>query len=321
MSSESANWNALTRAAKAAGPRLVLLYGSGANAHILEAAGTPISVGWSELLRRAAARALGSPEKAQRVERWLSVDGVNTLLWDRLAADAAESLGGAHRAERVLQKAVAQELDEIYTPELRRRARAGWVELLGRYEDVGTFNFDGLVTRPVRGNEAFSKPRTWRSPIALHGALEGTRVWFPHGHISKPSTIVLGAHLYGNYLPDLRGAFDRHMKRERTGTAAGVPPTWLDLLLEDRPVVFVGLSLSREEWTVWWSLVRRARRWARHTTRPPTFIVQAAPPAGDPVRVEAFRRLRAGAELVDGVVATAENYRLCWERLQNALRA
>lgn len=320
MSSDPKTWRELARAARSAGPKLVLLFGSGANAHVLEASGAPVSLGWSQLLRRVSVRVLGST-KAKRVDRWLAADGVNALLWDRLAAEAAESRGGAHRAERSLQRAVAAELNELYTVELRERSRPGWLELLGRYEDVATFNFDALVALPSHVRGRAGRPPTWQSPIALHGALGGTRVWYPHGHASKPSTIVLGTHLYGTYLRDLRAAFDDHMRRARTAVRPATPPTWLDLLLENRPIVFVGLSLSREEWTIWWSLVRRARRWARHKARPPTFIVQAAPPKEDSARLEAFRTLQASAELVDGVVATAPTHQLCWERLQAALRA
>jgi hypothetical protein len=312
-------WAQLEREAGKAGRQLVLVYGSGANAHVLRQVDPQAPLlGWSQLLESATEETFGK----RRPGEMPRAAGTNTLWWDHLAAHAAVAHGGAFAGERALQGNVAQLLETLYRG-WAERSRHAWESLLGRCEDAVSFNFDSLVVRSVREVWLKRKRRArWASPVALAGQMADTRVWYPHGHVSRPSSIMLGTHLYGTAIEDLRQAFGEYKRRERTGEGPVKPRTWLDVFVSPRPLVFVGLSLTREEWTLWWALVRRARNFARVAPelRPGTYIVQVKPAFDAPAdRQQWWETLEASAALVGATVCQADDYVSGWQHLAVAL--
>lgn len=245
------------------------------------------------------------------------VPGQGTLLWEAMVlerAAIAPTEGATFRHELQLRRLVAQRL--VKHPDAAA-ARARCQPFLDRFfslgwADVVTTNFDDWLA-PGRDATGDLRPEVH----VLRGA---TRVWHPHGHASRPSGIVLGARAYGVVIAELAAAFDDSVARaRRTGRPPRRPRSVVDVVLS-RPLLLAGLSLSREEWTLWWLLVQRARWLARKAERPPVFVVARRPAPDDPVEAHAqFATLHRYATLLDLHLLEGSSWGDIWTRLGAAL--
>ena len=200
------------------------------------------------------------------------------LAWEgRLIEESAKvKKKAAARSEAKQLNDLATRLDETYpstelTPELLRLHSADIADLV-------IFNFD-------RGLHEGRKKSEWEAP--REGPPIGqTRTWYPHGHTGKPNKIVFGARRYGTEIAELESArgsyWDRLRSADARGREAPSPEHWLHVFLADRSVTLIGLGMSPDEWTLWWALTQRARRFARSTRdeRPNTTVFAYSKTAG-----------------------------------------
>lgn len=337
-------WKELERLAKGAQrAQLVPALGSGfvtqaaiEGAHPLR---PPAAVDWPEILRGVATE-FSCKRAAALIER--DVPGQTTLLWDSMLGElAGKGPGAASAWERKLRRSVARRLRQDTTMhELTRPFVDSFLQL--GWNDVMCFNFDNVLlpravkpTHRVRSaaRRASLVAQLSKSPKPVRAArLAGprktssqpksgsARVWFPHGHQSDPDSIVLGAHAYGLRLAAMQAAFDDHARAPAPRPADGLD-TWVATALE-RPLLFIGLSLTREEWTVWWLLSQRARFLARRPAekKPPAFVFAIRPSTHDKLELHAaFHTLARACELLDLRLLEFSDFRTGWGKLRSAL--
>ena len=188
---------------------------------------------------------------------------------ERLAADATVQ-SRAHRFMTAL-----------------RRPRSG----PPRDVDVLTLNFDLTLLTAAFGSDVRVK-HPWREnqisgadadgdksevsvPAPLHTADgERVRVWYPHGHCMRDTTMVCGVHRYtrsasyavgafGNYHAWRQGRGDDH-ELQRKDFSAG-DQSWVSIAINS-PLLLLGAGLSRSETDLWAFLHLRARN---HANVPP----------------------------------------------------
>jgi hypothetical protein len=268
-------------------------------------------IGWSDLLARVVKRA-GS----YRAELFLALaraEGTPTLLWDSVVTEVARRTNRkASDAEAWLCAAVAEELDGVYDAQVCQAMRPEAERFLALgFRDVLSFNFDRVLCSRVVAAPGDDTRHPRESAVRLASTRSAPRIWYPHGHTSRPRSILLGARAYGAYVERLNRAFGDSMQRVRRGTSPDVPSTWVEVALE-RPLLFVGLSMSREEWPLWWLVTQRARRWARGDA-PPAFVMTRASDT------ESFRTLQAASHLLGLHLLLVDDWSRGWQRLFDTL--
>lgn len=282
---------------------LVPVLGAGFNAQA-----TGKILGWRDLLVEVA-RDLRLSTAIPDGER---IAGLTTLVWEAMLAELAARDGQqASRAENELQRHVKRLLAREYRVGGATRGLASRLAS-GRFRDVVSFNFDfGFHVESPRWSRR--RPRGF-DPVhdhALHAS--GARVWYPHGSVIDGASLQLGVRKYGLLVEDLELARRAHMRATRTRDA-GSPASWIAATMS-APLVFLGMSLGREEWALWWFLVQRRRKHARHpASAPPVFVVMQEREA---------ESLRPTAEILGLTLLTFPNggYGEAWERVLGAVDA
>lgn len=276
---------------------------------------TPLD--WAKLLLAVAEDAGLSRPKELLGPR--DVPGQGTLVWESMILDRvakSPAAGAAHLQELALRRLVARRLVEHADARAARERCQPFVDrLLGLgWEDVVTFDFDDWLCPGA------SLVRGVRARPALHVERGATRVWHPHGYARRPESIVLGARAYGVVVSELATAFDRAVARTRRADGSEGPPrTVVDAVLE-RPLLLAGLSLTREEWSIWWLLTQRARYLARRPKRPPVFVLARRPAPDDPVELHAsFASLHRHAALLDLRLLETSSWSDGWKKVGTAL--
>lgn len=278
---------------------------------------TPLD--WPTLLATVAEEA--GLERPRKLLRERDVPGQGTLLWESMVLErvaAAPDGGAAFRHELSLRKMVARRLREHADSRAARERCQPFLDRFFslRFDDVVTFDFDDWLSPgaiPAR-DPVLGRP-------ALHVMRGTTRIWHPHGHAGHPEGIVLGARAYGVALGELAAAFGRHVARERRSSAATEHrvSSIVDAVV-DRPLLLLGLSLSREEWTIWWLLTQRARFLARRRAKAPVFVLARRPAADEPIEAQAqFATLHRYAALLGLTLLEASSWSDAWRRLRGAL--
>jgi hypothetical protein len=85
------------------------------------------------------------------------------------------------------------------------------------------------------------------------------RLWYPHGSISKPTEIILGAKNYANHIINIE-RLRRHSKTEERKNIK--LNTWYDQLIH-QTVLILGASISDTEWDLWSVFVNRERNFSK----------------------------------------------------------
>jgi len=238
---------------------MVPVLGAGFNAQARK------SLGWRDLLVRVA-NDLGLGFEVPPGEE---IVGNTTLVWEAMLAEvASRSTQSPYLVERALERHVRTVLAHEYPPGGATRDLAERLAS-ARFRDVISFNFDlGFHVAPpgwVRREAGHYDPVR---DHALHGT--GARVWYPHGSVTDAASLQLGIRKYGLLIRRLELARRAH---KRAGRAAdkgrgqnAVPGSWVDVAMQ-APLVFLGMSLGREEWALWWFLNQRRRNLARAAGR------------------------------------------------------
>jgi hypothetical protein len=319
-------WRHLERVADGPGARtLVPVLGSGFVTQAVMAArllakpgdSFPAPVDWLALLR-GVAREFDCARAISHIE--VDVPGQTTLLWDAMAVELTARSSGiqqAHAYESKMRRSVARRLrDDTLTHELAQPFVESFLRL--GWDDVVSFNFDSVLLAGRSRPKPLSSGAARRASIAARQG--GTTIWYPHGHHTEPDSIVLGAHAYGGRVAAMQAAFDAHA-RKRAPRKSGGLDSWVATMLE-RPLFFVGLSLTREEWTIWWLLSQRARFLARRATskRPATFVFARRPAPSDKLEAHAaFQTLARACELLGIELLDFTDYRSGWKKLRSAI--
>ncbi|HZS36436.1 MAG TPA: hypothetical protein VFF06_06405 [Polyangia bacterium] len=316
-------WKQLAAAAR---PRddgrrdLVPMIGTGFNARAGE------TVSWHGLLARIAGRrALPDPR---------ALVGNATFVWESLLCGfAARENCNPSIAEGRLQSRVAEVLLETYSVGGITRGFADQF-LANRFRDVVSFNFDyGALSDEPRWSHR--EPERFNSVHTHARTAAGTRIWYPHGSVRRPESILLGVRLYGmqiQHLEDAREQFkltEKQLKVElgHPGGHGGERDStdeerrtlwhahreqgesWVAVTM-NAPLLCLGLGMGREEWPLWWLFNQRARNHARRRIRIPAFVMLPAWEA-EPLRVV--------AELAGLTLLTFDSYDEGWRRLEDAL--
>jgi hypothetical protein len=229
-------------------------------------------------------------------------------------AAASPERGATFRHELKLRRSVAHRLVEHADSRAARERCQPFLDRLfsSGLTDVVTFDFDDWLAPGARPAAGLSRPELF----VRRGA---TRVWHPHGYASHPQGIVLGARAYGVAVAELSAAFDRWAARARKGGPGAAPRSVVEVVLE-RPLLLAGLSLTREEWTIWWLLTQRARTLARRASAPPAFVLARRPAADDSVEAHAqFATLHRYAALLGLRLLEVASWADGWRRVADAL--
>jgi hypothetical protein len=282
---------------------------------------SPAPVDWVALLKGVA-----SEFECEAALRHIHADvpGQTTLLWDAMVAELARRAGprsrGAHVWEARMRRSVAKRLREDVATRDRARPFVDSFLRLG-WDDVLTFNFDSVLLPRGATPKARLRGEASRASLGADVRTDAgpTRVWFPHGHLSDEASIVLGAHAYGVRIAAMQAAFDAHALRKKPRPTRDLP-SWVATVLE-RPLLFVGLSLTREEWTIWWLLSQRARFLARREgARPAAFVFARRPASAEKLEAHAsFQTLARACDLLGLTLLSFDDFKLGWRDLRQAL--
>lgn len=261
--------------------RLVPCVGSGFNAQ----AGRRIN--WRDLLVQIVEElgvAVSVPDAA-------ALTGHATLFWESILNKMSrDQRRRPHSIENELRTIIARVLNRAY-PAGGPTARLAGQFLAQGFADVVSFNFDqGLFVD--RGGEWTRRDEKGWSVHDFARTSCGTRVWYPHGTVKSPASIRLGVRAYSNLIDESEiarrsyktvenGVVRRHAARLQAAELMDLVNetmrshrvlSWVSVLL-NRPLLFLGMSLGREEWPLWWALVQRRRNLARRNLDVPAFAL------------------------------------------------
>jgi hypothetical protein len=266
--------------------RCVPVVGSGVNLQAAQMDGAAED-DWAGLLQRIA-RELGLAPRVvdtlprPHLFRWESM----LHLWARIKRVQA------FQAEADLQNLTCEYLRSL---ERRVSGRRLYRELAcARFSDILSLNFDRRIalSSPKCRLRAAPSP----CPQGVHGEtlyrhdfLQSdagtTRIWYPHGDTKKPTTLKLGIRKYGFYVGVIEETFtdmNSHWRskgrygqvRDRIVLSDPTASRWTDVFLS-RPLVFIGCSLSRDEWPLWSMLRRRVAQ--RERLQQAAYFASGAP--------------------------------------------
>jgi hypothetical protein len=263
-------------------PKPLIVLGTGFHQQNTGKRDSPIT-SWAALLTKTAER-LGA-------EAGLSVATLGpTLFWENLVlALTGGNTAAANQSERRARQTVAQILAE----EIRGYPKASADSTLSqalRDTDVLSLNFDSVwAPRAVRPRLKSVKDRELgrHASQRLYYFLRNghQKIWFPNGTTRSPQSLRLGLRDFGLQAHELRVAFGRFKKWEQGIVARRTPAplglsdyknvvseltqldgksadTWVTHFML-RPVLFLGVGLSRDEHGLWWLIAQRARNLAR----------------------------------------------------------
>ena len=203
------------------------------------------------------------------------ISGNTTLVWEAMLTEIAVAKNiQPGKAEDRLSRHVAKVVAKEFPPGGATRELAERITG-AHFADIISFNFDLGVhaQRPVfvRAKKRQFDP-VWDHAIHTES---GARVWYPHGSVTDGLSLQLGQRKYGLLIHRLEAARAAFKQAEKAGRPPR--PSWIAMGMS-RPLVFLGMSLGREEWALWWFLNQRRRNLARQkleASRPVFMLIQA----------------------------------------------
>lgn len=184
------------------------------------------------------------------------------LLYERLLLEARKKNGWT---ERKLKASIAKEVALVKADDLHSRIRALPVS------DIMTTNYDHSLEQPSHASkEAANRGIIDERRYSLFrhrpiGAKQ--RLWYVHGDVRRPGSMLLGYEQYSGYLQQMRlyatsGIAYKHRTLGpviRKGQVHAEGHSWLDLFFA-ADVWIIGLGLKFVEFHLWWLLTYRARQ-------------------------------------------------------------
>lgn len=256
--------------------RLIPILGSGFNIRA-----NPKSYDWGGFLNEIANK-IGIKN---RLNYDLSVSSM-TSIWEKFVIAVREkSKLPILKAENLLKREVVKCLNDF---EVINKTNSFYNDFLQLgFQDIFSINFDRSLALsqdvPKKNIERITK----RAFDAQHSLFRHTsitknnlssRIWYPHGDTENYLTIKLGVRSYGLYIRSLSTSFKFYRKKQkvlRLSSASYLNSCgkirkllkgelnwfWLGL---SAPIIFLGCSLSKDEWPLWWFLHQRARHLAHY---------------------------------------------------------
>jgi len=298
----------------------VLVLGEGIN---IQAAGPKASKdGWDQILKSLWFKAGGDTSDFDHL-------GSTALQWSCLV-DAYARRNGFRQtsAEKSLQAALCKRLKQLEAKHLESKTL--YAEILdANFANIVWFNLDRRIVRHVPASRL--KETSANKSLLHHGLrLAHTNIWFPYGDSSDPESIQIGHSNYDQRLMEFEdyrdgmmnswfgwdGSYSQYELRppgEVYWKLWNKVESWYDLFFL-APLIFVGVSLSRDDWPLWWLLHQRARNFVPFRRNedyecPETFYVTCK--GADTAHL---RGAPAGIELVE-----FDSYNAMWSFLRKAL--
>lgn len=210
----------------------------------------------------------------------------HTLAWELNAlANQDTDKQASGRLEKA-QGVLARQLEE----DAKRVLSFGWqppealklLLLSGIVSDVISLNVDLVLERwfakdlnlalpAVRHRNSSQKSKNNQNSDRVREfkkqySTEMVTFWYPHGDLSKPTSLQFGLSDYAKAINWMEHARSKFKEREKSSEEANNLLTWLDPLLSKRQVLVLGASLDPAEWDLWFALLCRWRNFARHET-------------------------------------------------------
>lgn len=307
----------------------VLVLGEGVNIQASRMRGHEPAEGWRHILRSLWVDAGGDAGNFDCLRSC-------ALQWTCLAGLLARARGiGLRSAEKLLRTTVCKRLEQLEAARLESKAL--YTEILNaRFANLIWLNIDRRIIRHVPSSRLEIPPArvsclNRRVRLKERGDDSfGTNIWFPYGDIGDPSSIQIGHSNYDQRLmqyEDYRdgimnqwfgwdGSYSNYELRppgEVYWSLWNQVTSWYDLFFL-APLIFVGVSLSRDDWPLWWLLHQRARNFVPFKNDqdydcPSTFYLTCNDAEKDHLRGEP-----AGIELVE-----FKSYDSMWGFLRRAL--
>ena len=282
--------------------RMVLMIGSGLHKQVLQTQMSPLS-SWTVLLDAVAEMAkIKIPnEISSPTIRWEAMvtaivdQGRTSSIWRKRSKGISyPSQLNASQGEKKLREFACKIITDsacvvqcTYDRDpivnlIRARIKQGGI-------DVIDFNFDWLLLGGKPKFKGSSKGKPTPESKKLRGRIgdqrlirdfwqEGedgsARIWKPHGHVGRPTSLRLGLRDYGFQPVLYQQAFAEYKGSQRLQKvkkasfssraiikSLDTPKSWIEPFM-DLPVRIVGLGISPEEIGLRWLFVQRKRNWA-----------------------------------------------------------
>ncbi len=307
----------------------VLVLGEGMNIQAARMRGREPKDGWNHILKSLWIKARGDAETFDRLKS-------SALQWTCLVELYASARRiSLHSAEKALRSTVCKRLKQVEAKHLESKSL--YAEILNaRFANIVCFNTDRRIIRHVPTSRLKKAPGR-SSFLYRHVRLSnraddryGTNVWFPYGDITNPGTLEIGHSNYDQRLMqyedyrdgmmnswfDWNGSYSQYELRPPSEVYWKLwdrVKSWYDLFFL-APLIFVGVSLSRDDWPLWWLLHQRARNFVpfrkeRDYDCPSAFYLTCKGAETNHLRGEP-----AGIELVE-----FDSYDSMWNFLRKAL--
>jgi hypothetical protein len=306
----------------------VLVLGEGINIQAARMRGHEPKDSWNNILRSLWKNAGGDDDSFERLRS-------SALQWTCLVELYAQARNmNFNSAEKALQATVCKRLKQVESKRLESETL--YAEILdANFANVVWFNMDRRIIRDVPRSRfanvpAKSSPLHRRVRLSHGRDSYATNIWFPYGDVSEPSSIQIGHSNFDQRLMQYEDYRDGMMRNwfdwdDNYSQYELRPPgevywrlwnqieSWYDLFFL-APLVFVGVSLSRDDWPLWWLLHQRARNFVPFRNDeiyecPNTFYLTCKG-----AETENLRGAPAGIELVE-----FDSYDAMWSFLRNAL--
>ena len=181
----------------------------------------------------------------------------------------------AYKAEQNLLKKIAETLEAEQTKIINDTNIEYPLSIFNpeKVSDVIILNFDLVIEKLLtKGN----LPKLEKSPHndSTYRTINGIRFWHPHGDIDKPVAIKFGVRNYGKNTKEVESlrALFKEDERDRSYDISKINDTWYSAIITN-PLVFLGTSLSFDEWGLWFALTSRKRNFAQKGEEPPVYTL------------------------------------------------
>lgn len=262
----------------------VLVLGNGLNIQAAHIAGGTAEQSWSDLLV-ATAKDLG----VSTIDVW--PDSSSPILWEQLANQAMSQLGKERQEiEKLMAESLCQALTAVESSDDDPSGLYAQI-MSSKYQNIISFNVDRRLIQHLDASRLEDNSsdypflyRKWQAKnTGEKWGPEFTHIWFPYGDSSDPTSIQLGLSSYDarfmgyedfrkdhmeewfmrdeeagyfNY-DELHPPVEVYESLIRGSLSRGIK-SWFDILFL-APLVFVGTSLSLDDWPLWWLMHQRER--------------------------------------------------------------
>jgi hypothetical protein len=200
-----------------------------------------------------------------------------TMQWTALVDLRSRTKGvGRGDAEADLRRTVCTRLRRLEGAQVGKKTLYSEIVDAG-FAHVVSFNIDRRLIGHIHPSEREGPPAGssfLQRRIRLKGK-GGTSVWFPYGDLGDPKSFEIGHSTYDERLMRLedyrKGTIDQWFGWNSNYSQYELRPprevywrlwnsvnSWYDLFFL-APLVFVGVSLTTDDWPLWWLLHQRAR--------------------------------------------------------------